>query len=222
MSVETPVARVGAVGDIHCQDEALQRALDAFEDLRVDLVVSVGDLVDGTGDPDRVITLLQEKGVLTVRGNHDRWFLEGARRDVPDATTALTDVHRAWLAELPTTRIVETIAGPLLIGHGVGSDDMQVLRPDTRGYALQAAISHIRDQTHVRFFMGGHTHERMVRTVGPFVFINVGTLAPSEDPCIAVLDFEQRAAIFYDLDADLQLGEGTEHRFGDLVEATPP
>ena len=208
VAVVDPVARVGAVGDIHCQNRALERALETFAQLEVDLLVSVGDLVDGEGDADRVVDLLIDRGVRTVRGNHDRWFLEGARRDVPCATTTMSQAHRDWLAALPSVQRIDTPSGLLLLGHGVADDDMQVLRPETRGYALQAALGPARRFPEVRYFLGGHTHHRMVRSVGPFVFINAGTLMPAEEPGFVVLDFVGRVASFYDLTDDGRVTPG--------------
>ena len=48
--------------------------------LGVDQIVCTGDLPDGTGDLEESCRLLQ-KNVLTVRGNHDRWLLDGVKRD---------------------------------------------------------------------------------------------------------------------------------------------
>ncbi len=55
--------------------------LAAFADLSLDAVLCVGDVVDGGGDADRCCALLSAAAVSTVRGNHDRWFLEDTMRD---------------------------------------------------------------------------------------------------------------------------------------------
>lgn len=199
------IRRLAAIGDIHCQDAALARVLAELGSIPTDAVFAVGDIVDGRGDADRSCDLLREAGVLAIAGNHERWLLGNELRSLPDATLRVEDRTRAFLETLPPTREVDTAAGKLFVGHGVGDDDMRVLKPDTRGYELQTAIAEVRSRTDVRFFLGGHTHRRMVRALGPFVFFNAGTLLPDHDPCFLVIDFEARSARFYDLDASLEV-----------------
>ena len=71
------VGRVGVVGDVHCESETLSRVLDALETMNVDAVLCVGDLVDGPGDADATLALLEARDIQCVAGNHERWFLEG-------------------------------------------------------------------------------------------------------------------------------------------------
>jgi len=191
--------RIGVVGDIHGEDAALERTLLFLSDRRADLVLAVGDVVDGRGDPDRCCVLLREHSVVTVRGNHDRWLLEGTMRDLPDATLEVSDATRAWLAGLPATVELDTDAGRLMLCHGVGDDDMAVLTPDARGYGLQAALDPVRHREDVRIVVGGHTHERMVKRAGPFVFVNPGTLHRDWGPGFALLDLRRRVAELWDL-----------------------
>jgi predicted phosphodiesterase len=71
------VTRVGVVGDVHACDGALERVLAHLRGLEVDLLCRVGDIVNGPGDPDRCVELLDRERVLTVRGNHE---LDAGRR----------------------------------------------------------------------------------------------------------------------------------------------
>ena len=105
--------RIGLIGDVHQEDLALAWALGWLSDERVDLVVCVGDIADGFGDLDACCELLDSHGVITVRGNHDRWFLGQTLRDLPQATplAAASAETRAWLAELPASVSLETPAG---------------------------------------------------------------------------------------------------------------
>jgi predicted phosphodiesterase len=78
--------RVGFIGDIHAEDQLLERALDVLASRGVELVAATGDVADGPGSVDRCCSLLQSRGVVVVRGNHDlqnllrggyRWILNG-------------------------------------------------------------------------------------------------------------------------------------------------
>ena len=110
---------------MHAEDEKLATA---FAHLRgVDVVLCVGDLVDGAGDLDRCVELLEAHRVVTVRGNHDRWVLGDEMRHLAEAHAAaeLAPRTRAHLAALHATRRIDTVAGPLLLCHGLGTDDME-------------------------------------------------------------------------------------------------
>lgn len=113
-----------------------------------------------------------------------------------------------YLAALPVTRHMKTIAGPLLLCHGLGEDDMARLRPYDEGYALECidALAELR-ASDLTMVVCGHTHERMVRRFGALTFVNAGTLAPDISPCFVVVDLEARLVQFYDLDDDARIRE---------------
>ena len=98
------VGRVGVVGDVHCESETLRRVLDALDTLRVDALLSVGDLIDGPGDADETLSILQSRGVECVAGNHERWFLAGERRELENATERVSPESEAFLRSLPKFR----------------------------------------------------------------------------------------------------------------------
>jgi predicted phosphodiesterase len=200
--------KLGLVGDVHAEDERLAAALALFRAEGASRALFVGDLVDGDGDVDRCCALLLAAGALGVRGNHDRWLLEGTMRALPraHARESLAPQSIALLESLPPTREIDTPRGLLLLCHGVGEDDMQRLGPDDEGYALEtndALVALLRAGRH-RFVVGGHTHDRMVRRFatggGELVFVNAGTLARDSAPCCAVLDLEAKSVRFFDLD----------------------
>jgi predicted phosphodiesterase len=190
---------VGVVGDVHCESETLSRVLDALETMNVDAVLCVGDLVDGPGDADATLALLEAREVQCVAGNHERWFLDGERRDVADATHEINDDSRAFLMGLRKIRRYETPAGSAMLCHGVGEDDDAWLRPDTRGYALQD-IPTLRDlmlDDTVQYMIGGHTHERMVRVFPGLTVVNAGTIHRKDEQTFTVIDFETKKVEVY-------------------------
>jgi predicted phosphodiesterase len=77
--------RLGLIGDVHQEDLNLAWGLSYLQDQRVDLVLCVGDIADGSGNLDTCCELLESHGVVTVRGNHDRWFLAQEMRELPEA-----------------------------------------------------------------------------------------------------------------------------------------
>jgi predicted phosphodiesterase len=190
---------VGVIGDVHCEDETLRRVLDALDGMNVDAVLCVGDLVDGPGDADATLELLQSREVQCVAGNHERWFLEGERRDVVDATPAISKASEAFLRKLGRTRYYETPAGRALLCHGVGTDDEAWLRSDTRGYALQdiPTLRELMLDEDTPYMIGGHTHQRMVRVFPGLTVVNVGTIHRKDEQTFTVIDFQQMKVTIY-------------------------
>ncbi len=199
---ELPVlTRFGVLGDVHCEDERLARAIEALDGEGVEAILAVGDLVDGYGDAERTIALLKAREVVAVRGNHERWFMTGEMRNLDDSTCSLSEDAFRWVDDLPPTRELETRLGKLMLCHGVGDDDMLVLRPDTRGYGLQAALTPIRGRDDLTFIVGGHTHIRMVRALGAgLTFINPGTLHRGWEAGFGLVDLEAKKVSFWDFD----------------------
>ena len=205
------VERVGIVGDVHCEAEALGRVLDALEEMNVDAVLCVGDLVDGVGDADATLSMLETRGVECVSGNHERWFMEGEQRTLPDATQSVNEASRSFIESLPLVRRYDTPAGRAMLCHGVGKDDEAWLLPDTRGYALQdiPTLRELMIDPRVRFMLGGHTHERMVRVFPGLTVVNAGTIRSKDEQTFTVVDFVRMRVSFYSAE---------EGRTGELVE----
>ncbi len=194
------VSKVGAIGDIHAEDVRLSAVLRYLADVGVDKVLAVGDIVDGPGDPLRCCRLLEEHQAEVVMGNHDRWLVKDAVR--AEAASGATDELRDFLEALPATREYETPAGPLLLCHGLGENDMNRLTPDDYGYAQEAndELQELLATKQYRFVINGHTHCRMVKDFGGVTIINVGTLFGEHEPCFAIIDLENAEVVFYDVD----------------------
>ena len=63
--------RYAVISDIHANLEAFQSVLCDIESKDVDSIVCLGDVVGYNANPNECITLLLEKQILTVMGNHD-------------------------------------------------------------------------------------------------------------------------------------------------------
>jgi predicted phosphodiesterase len=196
----SPIARAGLLGDLHGEDAALALALRVFADEGVDRVLAVGDICDGPGDVDRCCALLAEANAAVVRGNHERWLLAGTMRELPDATLALGAEARAYLAALPATMRMETVAGELLLCHGLEEDDMAVVDPDD-WYSLQQneRLHALVEREEPLVVVNGHSHRRLLWCKGRLSLINAGTLYRNHDPCFAIVDFGVREITYFDL-----------------------
>jgi predicted phosphodiesterase len=194
---------VGVLGDIHCQNATLVNALRHFEREGVEAVLAVGDLVDGPGDANETISLLRGAGVQAVSGNHERWVLANEMRALPDATPrwALDGASQAYLRALPKTIELETVAGRLLLCHGIGENDFVGVRPSDADDAVHGLpeIKRLLAADRYAFIVNGHTHRPMIRKVESLTLLNAGTLLPSHRSVCSVLDFESRRMTLFDV-----------------------
>jgi hypothetical protein len=68
-------------------------------------------------------------------------------------------------------------------------------------------------RTDVSVIVNGHSHKRMVRTIGPLTVINAGTLKHDEGPCFLVADLAARHVQYYELGAG-GIAPGPGFKFG--------
>lgn len=200
------ISRLGLIGDVHGEDERLERALYTFRRRQVPIVVSTGDIVDGRGSVDRCCELLEMHGVVAVSGNHDRWLLSGTARDLPDATptAAVSEPSRAFLKRLPRMIELNTIEGTALLCHGLGPNDMAKVGPDDFGYSIDSnnELQNLVRNGYYRWVLCGHSHRRMVRTFGHLTIINAGTLIPEQASCFLEVDFENATVLAFEFARD--------------------
>ena len=199
--------RIGYVGDIHAEDKCLEIALQEFSKQSVDNIVSVGDIVDGPGDLERCVALLRDYGVLGVRGNHDRWFLSDQVRELPDAHERhqVSTEAGEWLAALPPMLELPTVAGNVLVCHGLGADDMASIKPwdDLAFIREHDGFRNLCRVSSAKYIINGHSHMRMVRTVEERVVINAGALCRDHDPSFGIVDFAAEHVLVWVFEPDL-------------------
>jgi predicted phosphodiesterase len=199
--------RIGVIGDVHACDSRLASLLGDLAQRELDAIWCVGDIVTGPGDPDRCVELLQAAGAVTVRGNHDRWCLDGALPVFADGhrLEELDPPTRAYLRSLPATHEAAAPDGtPVLLCHGLGPDDMNHASADDFGYALEAndGLMALRAEGR-RIVVKGHRHRPSIWRVAPLTLIDAGTLcADHTDRCGVVLDLAAMTA------TPLALGDG--------------
>jgi predicted phosphodiesterase len=184
--------RIGVIGDVHACDERLTHLIGFFQGQELDQLVCVGDVVNGPGDPNACAALLDSAGVITVRGNHDRWLLEG---QVPLGD----DVHQfedlepstiAFLRALPVSLELRGADGtPLLLCHGLLDNDMNSITADDYGYALE---TNNELQTLLgageRIVIKGHRHRPAIWRLKKLTLIDAGCLLAYNPTCGVIID----------------------------------
>lgn len=193
--------RIAAIGDIHAEDELLDKAIN-FCRPQVEQIVSVGDIVDGSGDVNRCVALLRENNIPAVRGNHERWLLNNEMRLFADVhyQEDIEKENLQWLRRVPPTRVLESVRGNVLLCHGLGENDMKTLLPGDEGYALTSneALEKLLYECDYRYVIKGHSHRRMVRRIDDVTFVNAGTLLQKHGPGFCIIDFGKQQVLFFD------------------------
>jgi predicted phosphodiesterase len=173
------VLRLALLADVHADVDALEAALSRIDGLGCDTVVCAGDLVDYGPYPEETITLLRERRIQCICGNHDRWALEdpgaapgsGRRRFGGDELSASA---RAFLAALPTGWDAILAGVRVAVRHGSPRSDMDGF-PASSSTAELAAIW--LDLARADVLVVGHTHRPFsVRAAGGGLVVNPGAL----------------------------------------------
>lgn len=190
------IRQLGVIGDLHSEDIRLKQALEFLENEGVCDIICTGDIADGRGCADTSIRLLQHHNVQTVKGNHDRWLLENKARHVPNAhhRDQLTEASIAYLENLPTQIQFDTVAGSLLLCHGVADNDLRKVWPGTERMPLERSheLDKIIDEGKHQFLINGHVHFKTMIHFQNLTLLNAGTLKGDLWPGFTLIDFELR------------------------------
>ena len=186
--------RIGVIGDVHAEDKRLEAAINYLRKAGVDSIICTGDIVDGRGDPEACIKTLENNGVRSVQGNHDRWCLHDKARDIPKAhlRSELSLDSLYFLDQLPKQIAIETIAGSLLLCHGIGDNDLRKVWPGTERMPIERSIeldAIIATDNH-RFIVNGHMHFKTIIHFESLTLINAGTISGTRWPSFTLIDFE--------------------------------
>jgi putative phosphoesterase len=174
------VTRLAAITDVHADVHALRDALAQIDQLGVDQILCCGDLIDYGLFPEQTLTLLRERRIIAIRGNHDRWAI----RDGNDASGwDLTQTAVSYLWSLPTTwrKLIDGMR--VVLAHGRPGSDMQGIARDTPAREL----GEILDDAGADILIVGHTHVPFVRRLDDGrIVMNPGALLRDPAPGVDV------------------------------------
>jgi putative phosphoesterase len=164
--------RIGIVSDVHCNHDALTRALGIIGD--VDELICLGDSIYEYRFSNEVVRLLKDRGAHTILGNHEEGFLgpQGARARQPDW---IDRPLLQWLAERPQ-RLKLTVGGKqLLVIHSTPWEPR-----GTYVYPHSSLLNRFAEAD-ADFVLYGHTHHQLVRRIGRVMVINPGSAGEARD-----------------------------------------
>lgn len=200
--------RIGVIGDVHAHHRNLEVALEYLSSQQVDVLVCTGDIMDGQGDVDACIGLLRGADVITVRGNHDRWVMQDKARHVPHAhhRKDLADDVLEYLQALPIQQQLNTVAGQLLLCHGVAQHDLGKIWPGTERMAAERSseLDALIAKGDFELMINGHMHYRTLIHFEALTLLNAGTVRGDHRPGFSLLDLGEQRVHGYEVFADAE------------------
>jgi putative phosphoesterase len=177
------VARLALVSDVHGNGVALDTVLADVAAREVDEIVCLGDLAAGGPQPRQVLRRLREFGCRVVRGNADRWLLDGLPAGRSEATHRLAETvawaraqlgngELAYLAALPPNIRCSLDGLELFCCHGSPRSDLEPLLATTSAAVLDDAFAN----AGARVLAAGHTHLQLMRRHGDNLLVNPGSV----------------------------------------------
>ena len=188
--------RIGIVSDIHCQIDALARALERMAP--IDRLLVLGDVIDEARFSAETVRMLRRNDAIAIRGNHDAMFLEGPGAAARRGRVAEQD-DLAWLASLPDQYMLMVGGRRLQMVHATPwPSDYAYVTPNHRLFPRFA-------ESEADIILYGHTHEPVVRELGGKLIVNPGSIGHGRPTAtgfvrsFALLDLPEGAARIEDL-----------------------
>lgn len=171
------------ISDIHSNLPALQAVLNEIP--QSSWIICCGDIVSYYINPDEVCSLLRERNVNCIKGNHDKYLLGELPYTSDKEETYRIEFNKSrlsaenyeWLKSLPDQISIDRIPfiedGRALVVHGSPISQEQYIYPDTPiEYDLSCFPS---------FIISGHTHHPMLRQSNQTILLNPGSVGQPRD-----------------------------------------
>jgi predicted phosphodiesterase len=175
--------RLSVVADIHGNLLALEAVLEDIRRRAADCTINLGDCVSGPLWPRETMDLLDTLGLITVRGNHDRWVAETPRERMyasdAFAFDVLTAKQRTQLGALPAQCYLEDTN--IAAVHGTPRDDNQYLLEHViagqLGLAPLESITRQLGGIQSSLYLCAHSHlPRVVQASAGTLIVNPGSV----------------------------------------------
>lgn len=190
--------KVGILSDIHGDYNALQLAVDRLDNQhQVEQILCAGDLVGRGPQPDKVVQLIRERGIQTVRGNHDEW------------SYGLSAENKAFLKDLPLEWRSEINGQSVFMCHGKPGNNLWGLYRD---HISNTLLNMMLVSLGVDVLITGHTHVPLYVRVQRGCVVNPGSLytfhnVRTSSHTYGVLSLPEMTFDLYDITAERALNK---------------
>ncbi len=189
--------RTAVISDIHGNCFALDAVLAGLRAASVDLIVCLGDAIQGGAQPAQTVARLRELNCPIVMGNADAWLLTGQETGAEKATEKQLQIRQWSLAQLSgvdrnfiqsfrsTVEIPLDARVTLLCFHGSPQSFDDIILPETPEEEFQRLLGKFESS----ILTGGHTHLQQIRRLGDFFFFNPGSVGVAYNRHLAEENF---------------------------------
>lgn len=183
---------IGIISDIHGDYRALEKTLDRLDNHHhVSQILCAGDLIGRGPEQDRVVQLIRERNIPTVRGNHDEWMYDLSADNV------------AFLKNLPLDWRGEYEGCALFMCHGKPGNNLWGLYRD---HISDTLLNMMLTSLRVEVLITGHTHVPLYARVKQGCVVNPGSIytfksVRSTSHTYGILHLPQLTFDLYDINA---------------------
>ena len=177
--------RLAVISDIHGECFALEQVLKDIRRQGIELVVCLGDAVQGGSQPAETVARLRELHCPVVMGNADAWLLTGMSAEGEETSEQQRAVREWSLAQLsesdlafiqqfePTLVVALEGRKTLLCFHGSPRSFDEIILPETADEVVRRYLGGYK----ATLFTGGHTHTQQMRRLGDSWYFNPGSVS---------------------------------------------
>jgi putative phosphoesterase len=174
--------RIAVISDIHGNYAALDAVLADISRRGIDRIIGLGDFLSGPFDPRAVADRLMRLDIPCVRGNHDRWLVDGRPENDWNIDAWVRGVisldQSDWLKSMPLNRVYED---EVFMFHATPKDDntfwMETLTDDGVQFNAREHVEALAAGVDHPVLLCGHTHvPRTLRLSGGRLVVNPGSV----------------------------------------------
>lgn len=154
--------QVGIISDVHGDYETLVKTLERLDTVhQVNDILCAGDLVGRGPEQNRVVDVIRERAIVTVRGNHDEWF---SKIDAP---------NKGFLKDLPLDWRGEIGGVSFYMCHGKPGNNMWGMYRD---HLSDTYLNMVLGSLGTQVLVTGHTHVPLFMRSDAGCILNPGSL----------------------------------------------
>ncbi len=154
--------KLGIISDIHGDYKALVEALYRLDNIhKVDQILCAGDLVGRGPEQNRVVELVRQRNIQTVRGNHDEWLYN------------LSDDNTQYLRNLPLSWSRQINGMRVYMCHGKPGNNLWGMYRD---HISETYLNMVLSSLKADILITGHTHLPLYMRVTNGCMVNPGSL----------------------------------------------
>lgn len=174
--------KIAIISDIHANIHGLKVVLS--DRTPVDKIICAGDITGFYPFVNEVIDELRKKNVLSVKGNHDQYLIEGKapedkkveiKKSVQKMKKIISKENLTYIKSLPEMLKITIDQMKVLIAHGSPWDHFEErIYPDYPNLDRFLAIN-------ADVIILGHTHYPFVKRIGTKTIVNPGSCGQPRD-----------------------------------------